>query len=314
MKYVNFGRYAGFKQSGTVRIKKEGRPRHIQRASYLTAMVESGGKFGCALNYDGTGMTAGIHQAIAVYPKQLLNPDDNPRNDQGPLWRLLRKLQSLIPGEKLWETFKEWNCDIGADNILYRNQRVADGYTIRRMLSGDVRGQVKRSGIEANRARDFVQLFHNLFSNSLTFEAQEEFGIEHFAKRAERIKLRFATEYSQKTMNELFYSPNSCSQLLAKDFEPGLDLALCVYWSHSVNAPSIALRALCKVLNKCSPYNNNFPKRFIATIGNTKWGRWDDDIKNGRYVRTRRYAMQSHFWPKELFDGPNAIMPENLPD
>ena len=77
-----------FKEYAGVRIKGQ-KPlssfplsrRHLDRASRLTAEVESGGRFGSVMSYDGTGMTAGIHQAIAVYPKNL--------KDQGPLWKLL---------------------------------------------------------------------------------------------------------------------------------------------------------------------------------------------------------------------------------
>ena len=87
---------------------------HIDRAYWLTTRVETGGKFGAVMAYDGTGMTAGPDQHIAVYPKELANEDLNAADDQGSLWKLLRRLEVCDPGggfgghlATLWALFAE---------------------------------------------------------------------------------------------------------------------------------------------------------------------------------------------------------------
>ncbi|MCZ2108032.1 MAG: hypothetical protein LC118_00410 [Dehalococcoidia bacterium] len=58
---------------------------------------------------------------------------------------------------------------------------------------------------------------------------------------------------------------------------------------------------------------SKFAKLLIQKLGNNPFGRWDDDIRTGRYQRTRHHAMASGLWPTKLFDGPEAIMPADLP-
>jgi hypothetical protein len=62
-----------------------------------------------------------------------------------------------------------------------------------------------------------------------------------------------------------------------------------------------------------SPPSVEFARELILGLGNTKFGRWDDDIRHGRYQRTRRVAKESGLWPEELFVGADAIMPADLP-
>jgi hypothetical protein len=84
-----------------------------------------------------------------------------------------------------------------------------------------------------------------------------------------------------------------------------------VYWSNSVNAPGHALKLLCRVADAYpSSRDPLFAKALVTALGNTSFGRWDDDIPGGRYQRTRLAAMQ--VWPFELFEGPTAIMPKDL--
>jgi hypothetical protein len=51
----------------------------------------------------------------------------------------------------------------------------------------------------------------------------------------------------------------------------------------------------------------------IRALGTSSYGRWSDDIPNGRYQRTRDAARKSDHWDLDLFDGSNALMPKDLP-
>ena len=98
LKYKN---YAGLQIKATVPVKISpyGMQEHLGRAAYLTEQVESNGMYGSVMNYDNTGMTAGLHQAIAVYPKELEDKDFNAADDQGPLWKLLRRIDLVHSNE-----------------------------------------------------------------------------------------------------------------------------------------------------------------------------------------------------------------------
>lgn len=320
MKRITWGKYAGFRKVGTELISNEGRETHLRRASWLTAMVESGGKFGCVINFDGTGITAGLHQAIAVYPRELRHPDKNPANDQGPLWKLLRLVRPVTKTAELWRRLDEIGWVIGRDNkVRFRETgEYVDGHTIREEFMGNAAGVVPVRGKGRMRATNWIEEFHDVFADSRTFNIQEEYGMEHFAKRADRAKFRFCKQkewqrWQSRTMDDLFYKGTS-AELTTFEEQPELDLALCMYWSHSVNAPGMALKVLCRALPKFTDagLSDTWPRRLIKLLGNTKYGRWDDDIKNGRYQRTRRYAADSGFWPERFFEGPKAIMPRDL--
>jgi hypothetical protein len=56
----------------------------------------------------------------------------------------------------------------------------------------------------------------------------------------------------------------------------------------------------------------DLPPVLIKKLAITKYGRWDDDIPNGRYQRTRNFAAK--IWPSELFVGNKAIMPKDFKD
>jgi len=317
MKRIKFRNYAGFKISGTTPMIKERRDTHLLRASYLTAMVESGGKFGCVINYDGTGMTAGIHQAIAVYPAELLHPDKNIANDQGPLWKLLYEIYKIKEiryhsSFLLFEMMNSKGWYLAPDNTLrwIDGGKYVDGFTIREEFTGSKNGVAPLNGPRRKKVEDWMWLFHRLFSASETYRTQEDFGIEHFVKRANRAKLRFckSKELQKCTLADTVYA--AFEDITVADPIPELDLAMCMYWSHSVNAPGIALKKLCSVIYHLEKNGApTFAKVLIRKLGESNYGRWSDDIKNGRYQRTRRFAMESGFWPDELFTGKGAIMP-----
>jgi hypothetical protein len=323
MERITFGKFAGLKINGKIDMPEpeDFDISHLSRASWLTAQVESGGKFGTVMNYDGTGMTAGIHQAIAVYPRAL--DDNNKENDQGPLWELISDLKAhwLTHLEAPitdcpWNEFEDWLFRMG----IYIEKSTAypvgftfklRGKTLRRLLSGDEEGVLPKMGASRIGAESVIKMFHKLFSSEWTFETQLKYGTDNFQKDSFK-KLRFCTKgaLSNETLKTVVYS----DMKEIAGMSHALDLAMSVYWSNSVNAPGYALKILCKVIDSAyrPGFQNGdvFPRKLIQAIGTAQYGRWDDDIPGGRYQRTRDAAMKK--WPKELFVGPNAIMPKDL--
>lgn len=330
MQILKFGKFSGLRINGKVPLGEGSKfeSDHLSRSSWLTARVESGGMFGTVISYDGTGITAGIHQAIAVFPKAL--EDNNKENDQGPLWDLLTMLSEYWPGlrvnvtnptERSWPVFESF---LHANGIRVddsrakdpKSNRILSGLELRDILVGSPDGVFPLSfNKKRERAERLIVEFHRLFSSKWTFEVQERFGIEHFNKQATR-RLSFCknSKYSSIPLCEFIYKVPLIvgSNFRTLSFEEAcFDLAMCVYWSNSVNAPSYAFKVLCKVIDSVdvSDYYY-FSKALIAALGNTSFGRWDDDIKDGRYQRTRFIAKLK--WPEELFEGKQAIMPKDL--
>lgn len=316
---------------------------HVDRAYWLTTQVESGGRLGSIVMYDGTGVTAGLDQHVAVYPRELAHEDYNAKDDQGSFWKLLRRMEvaSSLVGitgdqiENLWRAFEEENWYVSQDGRLryLSDDKVrVPGHKILDVKAGDLvfgfhirdvftppRGAVPRpkKGSEWAwaAAKEWALLFHDLFSSDYTplVRAQTSFGLEHLVKRtkARRVKTRDGT---WKDVEKLAYGDLEVTSLQIYDrWTEELDLALCVYQSHSVNAPAIANRAVARAHSKHGALSNDFARTLVRFLGNSRWGRWDDDIKHGRYQRTRSAARASGLWSRSLFDGKGAIMPKDLP-
>ena len=324
MERIVFGKYAGLRINGKIDMPEpeDFNTSHFSRASWLTAQVESGGKFGTVMNYDGTGMTAGIHQAIAVYPRAL--DDNNFENDQGPLWNLLwdLKLKWEIATPDPFEGYPwdEFENHLSLSKIVLKGnkvyhldkRRVMLGQDLRFILSGSPDGILPKDGRDRSLAESMIRLFNQLFSSPWTFPVQLIYGIMEFVAGSKK-KFRFSSKkiLQESSLRSEFYQGSFDTYL---ETNPSLDLALCVYWSNSVNAPGYALKLLCKVLDATYragfQHEINFPKKLIHTLGTAQYGRWDDDIPDGRYQRTRNAAMKK--WPNELFVGQNAVMPKDL--
>ena len=317
MHRITFKKYAGVKIQGKVPSEFPGMG-HIDTAAWLTAQVESGGDYGTVISYDGTGMTAGLHQAIAVYPRALAKPDDNALNDQGPLWKLVDRCinsgHDFSARSALLAELEDAGLKIvnGVVRDLTTGNTVS-GSRLRKLLSGSADGYMPKSGKDRKRAELWATLFHEFFSNPYTFEIQSAWGKEKLIKRLERTKLRHSTApyWRGRTPQEVFYGDVNAGMATRSDLDENFDLAMCMWLSYTVNAPSVALRKLCKLIPVFNREGQQvFAKSLIKALGNSKWGRWDDDIKNGRYQRTRKFAME--IWPSELFVGSEAIMPKNL--
>ena len=322
MKRIKFKKFAGVRKNGDILMSPPETIKHIDRAVWLTAQVESNGKFGCVMNYDGTGMTASLGQAVAVYPRAL--NDDIKRNDQGPLWKILHRLEMAGSGYRIgsFATLLNRLSEIGwfiSEDGKCRwmdNGKLVSGGKIRKEFTGATNGVMPLKGKDRKNAESWVILFYDLFSQASTYEMQLGIEKEHIVKRCERAKLRFCKDEStrERTLQDKVYCEHHISSVTTNQMGMEMDLAMSMFWSNSVNAPSFALKKFCKqILDRNVIFNlarEDSAKKIIQKLGNTPFARWDDDIKNGRYQRTRKYAMK--LWPKELFEGPNAIMPKNL--
>lgn len=315
MKTVVYKDFVGLQISGTIPIDKCTSPYHIDKAEWLTAQVESGGRYGTVINYDGTGMTAGLHQCIAVFPRNL--------NAQGTLWKLLHKIRPKCESTGEWKAldkmFSDVGWSLGLDGVLRSivDGRVIKGGEIRTQFTGGEDGKMPQSGAGYDQAVKWAQAFHEVFVHPSTFQAQRDGALELFIKSNDRTKMDDSKKAKTLTVQEAIYGSKHFSTLTDGDLLPDLDLAMSLYWSNSVNAPGAALSRLCVAYDKAGSPNEGkpqgaaFAQHLIAVLGNTTFGRWDDDIPGGRYQRTRKAAMA--LWPKEMFGGPNAIMPADLP-
>lgn len=318
MRRVTFKKYAGVRINGDIPVDIPG-DGHMDRASWLTVMVESGGKFGTVISYDGTGMTAGLHQAIAVYPRELLLSDDgNNLDDQGPLWKLLDRCFQATPHIQATVDLKEafgkihWTV---VNGVLRDSDtgRAISGKVIREELTGAANGCMPVRGIDRKQAEMWAALFHTYFSDVNTFSVQEGWGKEKLIKRVERTPLRYASapKWRKKTPQDFFYEDLVAGVVDHEDLEPEFDLAMSVWLSYTVNAPAIALKVLCRYIPTFQHDGiEAFSVQLLKALGKAKFGRWGAHVKNGRYQRTRKYAME--IWPKEMFVGKDAIMPASL--
>jgi hypothetical protein len=184
---------------------------------------------------------------------------------------------------------------------------------------GTPKGVLEASGEGRQRAERLINLFHKMFSNERTFGIQHVYGREHFIKSAERSKLRFSNIPRTRclTVEKLVYEGllgKSITTAHSSDMDPELNLAMCMYWSYSVNAPGMALKIISKVVDSIDrrkpDWGSTFAKLLVFKLGTSSYGRWDDDIKGGRYQRTRSELMK--FFKSELFI-PGAIMPKDFP-
>jgi hypothetical protein len=312
-KVVNFRDYRGLQINGTVLLGSDGLNTHLDEVSWLTAQVESNGRFGSVMNYDGTGMTAGIHQAIAVYPRAVR--DNNLKNDQGPLWKLMSRMKSVGLLVAIESHLEEYGVYLSSDSkcLWNREGKIVEGKFIRSMFTGDEGGVMPTSGRGRRECTRWVKEFHEAFSDEAGFGVQLHYGAEHFEKMS-RKPLRYChdDEISGRSILDVFYGGTPLSSTV--DLPEHYSLAMSMFWSHSVNAPGFALKKLCrqvadKYLQDVVDKTETASRAIIQALGDTPFARWDDDLKNGRYQRTRTYAKRK--WAAHLF-GDDGVMPKNI--
>jgi len=288
---VTYKSWAGIKISGTREFSLLDDQEHMLRAVWLTSSVEVGGKYGAVQGYDGCGMSAGLEHKIALYPKSMT---------QGSLWGLLANLprykskavEALIGALEN----KGWYLDAGRGVLRYRNTGAPVAAADIREEFSPPGGVVPVSGPSFDKAVKWALLWHEAFSDPVTFREQ--------IIQAKAGLLNSHKDLESKVYKKYCGLEDASAAELGKNISPELDLAMCVYHSFSVNAPSKARKVLEDAL-KTSP-EKDFCKKLISGLGKNDYANWKQ-----RYKRTREILIKSDGFSKSLF-GPDGIAPENL--
>lgn len=300
VQWRKYNSWSGCKISGqkSFNLSEGEKTDHMKRALWLTAQAEGGGTFGAINSYDGAAMSAGLEHKIALLPKTM---------QQGSLWSLLREIElygNCPELQRLWDAFKDgpqWYVAQNGSLRKYTTGGLVSGQEIRDVLS-PLGGKVPNNGPNWEKAKEWAILFHELFTTPATHQVQINSAIKSLVdgnKQQESAAYKVSVGVEHPTVLEV-----------GKNITMEQDLAWGVYHSFSVNAPSKARERLAASNPDAT---KAFPARLIRTLGTTNYGRWHDTTDGGnRYDRTRLAAIKSGFWPSELFDGPNAIMPKNL--
>jgi len=302
---LTYKSWSGIRIKGTEKVPVPYTDLHIDRAAYLATSLESP-NMGAVQSYDRAGMSGGPFHFTAIQPGPMV---------QGSLFNLLRYLEVTAPCtdlDRLWEALAKERWFVARDGTL---RNIDSGVLIPagliRHRFAPPQGKVPESGPDREQAEYWARLFHNLLSNPVTYKAQQEFAVQYLIS-------------GQKSFEAAYYTPHNILTLRSgiaiydrhKEIFPlEIDLALCVYHGHSVNAPGPAKRCLEDMQKKFAPADKSVSaaKYLIWRLGRYKYGRWQDttDDRN-RYDHTRIKAMQSGLWPKEFFVGANALMPKDL--
>ena len=303
--------YSGCKISGTVGIPKPEPTSHMGRAYYLTAMLEAP-SYGSVQSYDRCAMSGGPMHNIAVYPGNMA---------QGSMFPLLRAIElgagDAVSVQKLWDAYKKAGWYIARDGKLKNvmTGKLITGKAIREEFS-PVGGKVPKAGPNWLQAKRWATLHHNVFADPLTFKSQQDFAIGYLLKGQRKYENIFYKDQGMDPETLRVWSTQDEADLAEADVPLDVynnhlslkeDLAMCLYHSHSVNAPGPARTALVRVLKR-RKRGDEFAQLLVWTLGTYKYGNW-----KVRYARTRKWAMRSELWPASFFSGPTAIMPRALP-
>lgn len=321
---VTFNSYSGPRIKGVSSFSLAPNPGHWEKVLWLTSKVESGGRFGAITMYDGTAVTAGLHQAIAVYPKELADEDFNAADDQGSLFQLLRMLQ-LVPDfpevQELMDLFKTSGWVLNRDGSLrYLNAGQTNVHgQLKTVKAGDLvygfeirenftphQGAVPAAGPAWETSKKWALAFQKIFAHPKSFHTQVEFGAQHFESVARNKKI--TAKGNTQSIESWLYDGHIAD---FKPTTPALDLALAVFWSHSVNGPAIAYQLLDQALEAVLPGEDpdKFARILLRLLGRKQYGRWHFSEPDGRWQRTRDDAKE--IWPANLF-APDGVMPTTL--
>jgi hypothetical protein len=271
---------------------------HWRRVLWLTIMVESGGKLGSVVMFDGTACTTGIEQSILVYPRNL--------KQQGPLPGLLYLLDHVVPISyyDLGTLLADQKWVIAGDKQI----RDADKGTIispkvLRDTLTPVGGKVPRFGPAWEQSCRWALAFHEVFSLEETREAQIKHAMDGFTKFARR---ECSPQLDKdNTIENLVYGGDVMVPRFQVDTIDGAinDMAMALFWERKTNGPVPALKRLKAALNRYDAQDPAFGRFLIRQLSTASWGRW----ATNRNKRARKFAQQ--VWPKALFNGPKAVWP-----
>jgi hypothetical protein len=262
---------------------------HLDRAFWLTTMVESGGKAGSIMAADGTGMTASMEQLVAVLPRHM--------DEQGSLFGILQELSKVVD-ITAFLPFNEMGWKLEGGVLKAADGKPVPPAVIRETFTPNS-GRVPAKGPQWEQSKKWALAFHRLFVQPETIRLQIEYGIAQFIKFANTKNPRLGG----RTVNDLVYG----GKLTQQDPFNGAtinDLAMSMWWCYKVNGPAPALDRLASAArlapNTADP---QFGRRLIILLHTSQYGKW----ATNRYDRTRQYART--VWPTKFFEGPDAIMP-----
>lgn len=266
---------------------------HLDRAFWLTTMVESGGMAGSIMAADGTGMTASMEQLVAVLPRHM--------DEQGSLFDLLQELSKIVDITKFLPFAEEgWKLEGG---VL----KTADGKpvpprVIRNTFTPND-GRVPPTGAQWEQSKKWALAFHHLFARPETIKAQIDYGIAQFVKFGNTKNPRLSDGIKKRSVNELAYRGKLTEEDPFGDVSVN-DLALAMWWCYKVNGPAPALDRLASAAKLTPDVSDpQFGRRLIMLLHTSQYGKW----ATNRYDRTRQHART--VWPAKLFEGPDAVMP-----
>lgn len=292
---------------------------HLERIFWVTSYVEAGAKFGGVNMYDGCGATAGLHQSILVYPKEVAMEDFAAEDDQGSLGAMIAGMPDCHDKEVLQWAFAKEGWDLRGDGKLYytKDRQVRLGSKLvsakagQQVYGAELRntmtptaGKVPAVGDNWKTACYWATLLHNLFKNPATYEYQVKCGLGYIEKDSRRLKI------GTNSILDVVYGGSMSTPL-----SPELDLAMTLFFGHAVNSPATAL----KCLNLAAAGAKKDPKLLAPSLarilGTTSFGRWSASLgKVSRWNRTRAAMLKlnesTKFWDLKLFDYGGIIPPK----
>jgi len=305
VRFVHFRSTAGFVVRGGRRFDKPlDVDLHMQRAAWLTAQTEAA-SWGTVQSYDGVGMSCGVIHMIAVNRGH----DGQPATQGAPFWRLVRAcLDATADVGGLQVLLDEIGWTLGPDGVVVGPRTIAaagggalgpvvTGEALRTELSGP-KGVTPESGPKHERARDYAIACNALMRDPRTFRVQVDAAIRWLV-------LGHAAE--ERAMYGRFAQPAASTPDLATlrsdVLPPAADLAMCVYHSFSVNAPSEALRQARQSLAFSTAHHDPIAvaRSLCVALGTDHYARWPT-----RYEHIRRVARGCGLWAPELVD---RVMP-----
>jgi hypothetical protein len=279
--------------------------RHADRAVWLTGQLEAP-SWGVVQNYDGAAMSGGILNNIAVSPRD---------NSQGSCFALLRRIRdSMRPGDgaafttqsvqDLFAAFDQQGWTITEDNVLRTKAdgRLVPGVVIRNVFSPP-NGHVPGEGPAWEQTKKWLTLFFNVFADPVTYSAQSSYAISWLVAGGKKEELAVYQHYVDPHLDTWI-------GLQSTAMDPHLELAMCVYHSFSVNAPSEALLCLRHV--PAALPVREFARTLVQLLGTRNYGAWHDNPQNtgNRYDRTRSAVWRrTDLWATDVA---HDVMPENL--
>ena len=320
VKHKRYKNFAGPVLYGHTRMAQPADDTFLEKLVYVTAMVESGGFYGSVFMADGTGITGGLCQHVAILPRQM---------EYGGFWKLMAFIDAFFPviyydlGDLLIEegwTFqpdgrlRDYTTDIEVPPFVFR-QAVTPRHGVVPPPEGYPDPDDTDEEISMWRqAKLWCLAVHQILAQPATHRAQLIYECRHFQKMIERTHFKGILE--GKRVGDVAF-PNSATRSPFDD--PRVELAMLVFLSFAVNAPKWAYTAFESALElqgyqgqvplMKSKQSRLFARELIKQLERVGGSKWDDDRKYGRYQRTRDVL-------KTMFDSDvvDDVMPEDLPE